>query len=383
MEILQDTVLLFLLGVCGWGLFSLLRLPAAPVLGTLTLIGALRITGYPLPPSPDYIFLVVQILLGCYAGTKITRETVGELKTMVAPATMIVVWALSMVFVMGGLLMFTTSLDLHTSLLSSSMGGLPEMTVIALASGADVTVIVLIQTIRMVSTILVFPFIVKKWIDNGHEERDSHPLLPKDPEMQRLHFLPWIGGPLLREKEFIKKNLESLRDHPRRALHYCGYVLLTLSIAAGGGYIFLNLGVPAGAMIGAMLAVAAASLAGVPVRPLPGGMFNYMLIGVGIMVSGSISPDTVEILMAGSLLLPVLLSTVLSFLTALGVAFLIHRVVGWDYPTCFLAAAPGGFTVMTTLAIKYGRDPFRVSLLHLCRLIALKTVVPVVFMFLM
>ena len=80
MEILQDTALLFLLGVCGWGLFSLLRLPAAAVLGTLTVIGALRITGYPLPPSPEYIFIVVQVLLGCFAGTKITRETVGELK---------------------------------------------------------------------------------------------------------------------------------------------------------------------------------------------------------------------------------------------------------------------------------------------------------------
>ena len=383
MEILQDTALLFLLGVCGWGLFSLLRLPAAAVLGTLTVIGALRITGYPLPPSPEYIFIVVQVLLGCFAGTKITRETVGELKTMVAPATMIVTWALSMVFVMGGLLMATTSLDLHTSLLSSSMGGLPEMTVIALASGADVTVIVVIQTIRMVSTIMVFPFIVKKWIDNGDEEGNAPSLLQEDPQMQRLHFFSRIRDPLLREKEILAKSLESLQNHPGAALHYSGYLLLTLSIAAVGGYIFLNLGVPAGAMIGAMLAVATASLAGVPVRPLPAGMFSYVFIAAGIMVSGSISPDTLEVLMAGSLLMPVLLSTALSFLTALGVAFLIHRVVGWDYPTCFLAAAPGGFTVMTTLAIKYGRDPFRVSLLHLCRLIALKVVVPLVFMFLM
>jgi uncharacterized protein len=383
MEILKDTALLFLLGVWGWGLFSLLRFPAAPVLGTLTVIGALRITGYPLPPSPEYIFWVVQVLLGCYAGTKITRETMGELKTLVTPAVIIVAWALSMVFVMGGLLMATTSFDLYTALLSSSMGGLPEMTVIALASGADVTVIVIIQTVRMVSTILVFPFIVKKWIDSGDEKRNANSLLREGPHIPRLHFLPLIRGPLLREMKMLGKGLQSLRTHPKAALHYSGQMLLTLSIAAAGGYTLLNLGVPAGGMVGAMLAVAVASLAGVPVKPLPGGMFNLMLIAVGIMVSSSISPDTVEVLVAGSLLMPVLLSTVLSFFTALGVAFLIHRVVGWDYPTCFLAAAPGGFTVMTTLAIKYGRDPFRVSLLHLCRLIALKTVVPLFFMFLM
>jgi uncharacterized membrane protein AbrB (regulator of aidB expression) len=96
--IIRDTVLLFVLGICGWGLFRLLRFPAAPILGTLTVISVLRIKGYPLPPSPDYILLVVQVMLGCYAGTKITRETVGELRTMIKPALLIVSWALSMVF---------------------------------------------------------------------------------------------------------------------------------------------------------------------------------------------------------------------------------------------------------------------------------------------
>jgi len=54
-----------------------------------------------------------------------------------------------MVFLLGVLLRSTTSLDLYTSLLSSSLGGLSGMTVIALASGADVTVVVIMQTFRL------------------------------------------------------------------------------------------------------------------------------------------------------------------------------------------------------------------------------------------
>jgi len=69
------------------------------------------------------------------------------------------------------------------------------------------------------------------------------------------------------------------------------------------------------------------------------------------------------------------------FLTALVVAVLIQRMAGWDLPLSLLAAAPGGFTVMTAIAIHYGYDPFRVSMVHLARLLAIKTVVPVVFAF--
>jgi uncharacterized membrane protein AbrB (regulator of aidB expression) len=46
-----------------------------------------------------------------------------------------------------------------------------------------------------------------------------------------------------------------------------------------------------------------------------------------------------------------------------------------------LAAAPAGFSVMTALAVDYDKDPFRVSMTHLCRLLAVKTIVPFVFMF--
>jgi len=133
--------------------------------------------------------------------------------------------------------------------------------------------------------------------------------------------------------------------------------------------------------VGALFSVAVASLAGAPVRPLPEGIFNFLLVGLGIMISSRILPETLETLAAEGIFISVLLVTLIAFMTALGVALLIHKVVGWDYSTCFLAAAPGGFAIMITMAIKYGRNPLRVSLLQLCRILILRIVVPLVFMF--
>jgi membrane AbrB-like protein len=256
------------------------------------------------------------------------------------------------------------------------------MTVIALTSGADVTVIVIMQTFRMVTTILLFPFIARKWQTSNKENMEVQPFAAATVEIQKLCNLPWPICPLVRKKQALVKVLGSIRQSPWETLSGVGQFILTITIGAMGCFLFLSLGVPAGAMVGAMFLVAIASLAGVPVSGLPEGMLNYMLVGVGIMVSGSISPEILIVLTAGELLIPVLLVTLITFMTSFGVASLIHRIVGWDYPTCFLAAAPGGFSIMTTLAIKYGHDPFRVSLLHLCRLLVLKIVIPLVFMFL-
>ena len=381
--IIRDTVLLFVLGITGWGIFTLLHFPAAPILGALTVIGTLRIVGYPLPPSPEYLLVIIQIMLGCFAGTKINKETVGQLKTIILPAGIIISWSLSVIFFLGILLWTTTPLDLYTSLLSSSMGGLPEMTIIALASGADVTIVVIVQTFRMITTSLIFPFIVKRSIKSHEPELERDYLKKGDNSGSFFLFLTATKDFFTLKKDAFINGLNYMIKKPWDSLCYGTQLLLTLAIASIGGLLFLQLGVPAGGMLGAMFAVGISSLAGIPIQPFPKEFFGYMLVGIGIMVSGSISPEFLEYLTGGGLLFPVLLSTIFTLLTALGVATIIHKVVGWDYPTCFLAAAPGGFTVMTALAVKYGQDSFRVSLLHLCRLIAIKTVVPIVFMFLL
>ena len=349
----KEIIVLFGLGFLGWGIFHALRVPSAPILGSIFLIGLLRALDLPLPASPDFIGPGIQVILGLYIGAKINRETLKELCKLAKPAGIISVWALGVIFLFGPLLSRYTWLDNYTAILSSSIGGLPEMTILAQAVGADMGVIVVMQSLRMIATIVLFPIIFGKWFGSKLQESETTATLEKS-----------------------KKNSRPIyKDLPA--------ILFSLGVAALGGFIFLELGVPAGGMVGAMFFVAAASVAGLGIRPLSAKMFGPMLVGVGVMVSDDFSRATIDMLISGSLVWPLILLTGLIFLSSFAVAWVISKVTGWDLATSFLAAAPGGFTIMTVLAVKYNKNPFQVSMLHLVRLLAIKSVVPLVFLFLL
>jgi len=118
---------------------------------------------------------------------------------------------------------------------------------------------------------------------------------------------------------------------------------------------------------------------GIEVKPLSSNLVTLILIAAGIMVTDNISAQTIEMIASLRFILIILVSTFIIFLSSFLVAYLIHKITGWDKLTCFLSSAPGGFTVLAGLAIKYEKDLFVISLLHLCRLVILKILVPIVF----
>ncbi len=157
---------------------------------------------------------------------------------------------------------------------------------------------------------------------------------------------------------------------------------ITLVLLVIGGSLFAYLGVPAGTMVGAMFFVLIASLCGIKIKTFPPSAFTLIYIALGMQVSSNISSATIEALFTGKLLVPILIVTVITFFSSILVAFVISRIFSWDFSTSFLAAAPSGISVMTALAIEFGLDPLHISTAHLCRLLAVKTIIPFVFMFL-
>ena len=373
LDLIIEIAVLFGLGSLGWLLFYLLRIPAPALLGTIAVVGAVRMFGLPLPESPEFFSPLVQIALGLYVGSKVTRETVKELKSMVLPAIIIAAWALSVFFLLGSFLSRATYLDPITAMLSSSMGGLPEMTIIALATEADLAVIIVMQAVRMILTMVLFPLILKVWMRKEKAESIKQQPFPDAPRKQEtLNHTDAAADTRQHEQGYLSYT----------TLGFVGNILVSVAFAAAGGGLFLYLGVPAGGMVGATFFIAFLSLYGrIEVVPPSTKLFGIMLLAIGLMVTDNITADAVEVILSGNILIPIAISTVIIFATSLGVALLIHRVSGWDFPTSFLAAAPGGFTIMVTLAISYDKNPFRVSILHLCRLLAIKSVVPFVFMF--
>ncbi len=394
-------LLLYALGVVGWGVFSLIRAPVPPLLGALVVIGALRVFEAPVPASPNFLDPAVQIMLGLFIGSKVTRETVADLKNLVRPALLVAGWALALVFVFGPILGRVSALDPVTAVLSSSVGGLPEMMVLAMATRADIASVAVLKLMRAVIIIAVFPMLFHRLVESrraGGREGTGCARANLDKYSDEAEVAPPAGKPPgdraaddtyrdTRREGSVRARLSRLREAAISAWGYlCNrplQLLLTLAVAAAGGVVFARLGVPAGLMVGSIIAVAAASVGGLPIQGFHPKLFNPLLVALGIMVSQHFGPETGEMLASGALLWPLLLSTVVVFLSALVVALLIRGLAGWDMPLSLLAAAPGGFTVMTAIAVYYGYDPFRVSMVHLARLLAIKTVVPVVFAFLL
>lgn len=397
LQIVMDTLLLFSIGVVGWLVFSFLKLPVPGILGTMVFIGALRIMEVDIPYAPGFISPIVQIILGIFIGSKITRETVKDLKSLLKPALLIITWTMGIVFIFGYGLHRVSELDLFTAILSSSMGGLPEMTILSMETSADITTVVIMHTVRMMATMFMFPIIFKRFmtrkdktlmdtvVDEDPDKIMKEGKKPDSPERtleEKLGILSFLA-PLVRDFKKFRRKLRMLFSSKEKFISSFKIRGVSIGVAALGGYLFYRFGVPAGGMVGAMVFIAVASIYGVKIKAPSSFTFEFLLIGIAITISDNFSRETLDMLTSGELVLPVVLSTVVVFGTSLLVALLLGKVTDWDFPTCFLAAAPAGFTVMSTLAIKYDKNPFIVSMLHLGRIMSIKLVVPFAFMILM
>jgi membrane AbrB-like protein len=326
-----------------------------------------------------------------HIGGGLTREATKKLKEMLIPILIVITWALTILFLLGGILEKITFLDLKTAILSSSIGGLPEMTVLALATNADVSIIVIAQSFRMIGTLIVLPLIIQFMVAKEGKKEIIKETNRKENTKESV-----ICIKTLFFKKF--KNLyANIINNARKAMSPIQYFssffhkgtirtwklgFLTLAIALVGGSIFYKIGVPAGIMVGATFFIAAASILGIEVKTPPQGFIGVVQIGLGLEVSKNISVSTFEILTSGKLLVTLLFLTLIIGISSFIIASIVHKITKWDFVTCLMACAPAGFTVMVALAIDYGKNSIQVTMLHMFRVLSIKICVPVLFMLL-
>lgn len=342
--------LLYVLGLIGWALLNPLHVPVPSLLGTLIIVGGFRIAGYNLPLSPGPFAEIVQIILGFYVGNMVTKEALRQIRKLMVPGAIVMTWVVSLAFAGGALLSRVTFLDLLTSVLASTTGGLPEMTVIAVDTHADASVIIIMQLARIISVVVGFPLLLSILGNTTVANQQDHP----GEEAQWSPKPPKIAGKT---------------------------VLVSGLLAVMGGTIFLWLGIPAGGMVGSIAFVVLGTTMGYNVRISSPHILPFILVGVGIMAADNITPDVGDTLVSGALIMPILLSTTITMISSLLLAKVLSSTSKWDFLTCFMAAAPAGLTVMTALAVQYKRDPMPIFVLHMCRIIVLKTAIPLILMF--
>ncbi|MDY6827566.1 MAG: AbrB family transcriptional regulator [Bacillota bacterium] len=400
LKIVWETILLFMLGSVGWALFSKLRIPVAPFLGSLAVLTILRTLGVDVPLSPAWLFPFMQVLIGIRIGAMVNRNNIRALRTMIIPAIIIVLWAQSIIFIMGTVMTNLTSLDLPTALLSFSMAGVVEMTIIGMDVDADLGFIIMMQMARLLITFILFPIIIRKLIGKQNDEtgRIGELLHGHPPAGSEENTLPEKKPPA-GFKQMIYSSIapfwylfqpgkqqhnnpsEKINRWMRINYRPAGRIILIFLVAIGGGAIFYQLGVPAGMMVGSMFAVALITMMGVEPLLIPPRIFNLLLVGMGIVVADNMLPEQLTKLSDPRMLMLVAIAITVIFATSFMVALLIRRFSGRDFPTCLLASSPAGLFVMTILAIRYDKDPFFVSMLLLCKVLSIQIIVPFVFLY--
>ncbi len=148
---------------------------------------------------------------------------------------------------------------------------------------------------------------------------------------------------------------------------------VTLVFATGGGAALAALGAPAGWLMGAMVATAAAAILGAEIG-LPSGLRDLAFLLLGISIGSGATPEGLGQIAAWPASVALLALSVTATLFA-GAAYL-ERVHGWDRTTARFASMPGAFSAVVVMAANSAADMPRVVLAQSLRIFTLVLLMP-------
>jgi len=345
-----------------------IKLPAGRLIGPILAIAFVNIIGLNLT-APSYLVMICSIVLGVFIGLKFNKKTLHQLKSVVKPGILLVLWFVFITFVYGWVLLNTSLLDRYTAFLSVVPGGIAEVSVLALSYHANISQIVSFQLARLLTIVLIVPLLVKRvFIYNGEHYYEEKPIEEKVKEVSSAVKNDWW---------------------------------VYFVIGAVGSIIFTKIHFPAGRLVGALLFTAAYNfsplLGRIPflkncsrlkkVRELsphkvsvpPVKYYNYGQIGMGSIIGTYFTRES--FFSIPDLMYPIILITFLIIFNSLILAWIFSRIFKWDLLTGFLSIIPGGLAPMVLIADQVNADVIVVSSLQLLRLLTAILVIPIVYSF--
>jgi uncharacterized protein len=146
-----------------------------------------------------------------------------------------------------------------------------------------------------------------------------------------------------------------------------------LAVGACGGLIFNLLGMPAGYLSGAMLAVGVLALAGRPLS-MPAPLMHITTATLGITLGSAATPE----MMHGMTTYPISL-TLLGLGTicvTIGSMLYLRYVHGWSALSALLGATPGALSQTVAIALETGSDSVGVAIVQTLRVVLLSVFLP-------
>lgn len=157
----QDLMILAACAIVGTVIARKVKMPAAPILGPMLCSAAAHIAGLTDVPPPSFLVNSAQVVMGTVIGCRFLgsglREIGRDLLLALGACTVMLLVALGTALAITTL----TGIALKETFLTFSPGGLPEMSLLALAMDADVAYIATMHITRIALVIATIPFVFK------------------------------------------------------------------------------------------------------------------------------------------------------------------------------------------------------------------------------
>jgi hypothetical protein len=314
-------------------LFRLLNLPLPWLLGSLTSVllwslAAKRNLFWPMGLRNGGL-----AILGYMLGSSFTVATGLEIFKQL-PAMFLATASIVLVsLLVGAIISRCTGLNPATSILGSVPGGLTQMVVLSEEiPGSDLTVVTFMQTIRLLSTVFIVPFIV------------IHGLAGDSPEAGAAGF---------------SRVSENLIHTPWNALIFVVVILIGVRVGQ-------RINLPTPFLLGPLLGTAVLVLTGLQAPDPPSIMVLISQLCIGAYLGLSIQPARLE---NWKRLLPCALGgSIAVVFCCLGTGYLLTLFHPLTLTTAFLGTSPGGMGEMGLTAVLVGADVSLVAAYQLFRL---------------
>ena len=342
-------VLVGFLGFAGWKAAERLRFPAPAMIGPMILVAVGLSLGVPGTETPFWLRLVVQTVIGSYIGRRLDRTALGSVWKVLPSVAVATTWYVGGTAIIGYMVARMAHIDMSTAFLATVPGGVAEMTAFAISTQADVAFVATLQALRVLASNMLIPFFARY----GAQRDEGSPCLPQ-------HFSPASAAVMGKQT----------------AIHWA----FGLMAGFAGGLLFTLIGVPAGGVVGAMLAAAALRLVGFHPASPPRLLLNLSYIILGISVGLTFDPSTLARLQSSIGIL--VFATAATLASGLILALIVRRIMHLDFRTAMLACSPGGLALMAVVAEETGAQAVIVSIFHLVRIVWVILVMPLFLRFL-
>ena len=337
---MQNFIITLIIGtLMGYILFKL-KVPGGMMVGSIVGVSLFNIfTGMAYMPVEGKV--VAQIIAGAYIGVGLEKGDVKRLRNIFKPMITILIALLILNISVGLIIYYISPMDLVTSLMCSIPGGMSDIPIISEEMGADSGKVAVMQFVRMVFGIGIFPSMIAK-VSKSKDYKD-----------EKI------------EKESYKREITKAVDNKN--------LVLTIIVAVIFGTIGKLSGMPSGVLVFSMISIIALKfLTNKAYLPRWVRRLAQVLSGTYIG-SGIIYNDVLEIkfLMGPAIVL------ILGYaVTCLFVGRFVHKKFNMPIKDAMLACTPAGAADMALISADIGVESADVIVMQVIRLVVVLSTFP-------